>query len=506
VLYRLPDVETALERGKPVYIVEGEKDADRLSVLPGVAAATTCPGGAGKWRTEYTEVFKGVAAHVVIVQDDDEPGVSHAREVAGQLLPHVESLVVLKPKGKDLSEHLDAGLDEMDLQPVYCTWDPVDGQAAWLGRFPLEPYAVPAPRPQPAVGSEASRETSVAQPRHPGYQLMSEVQPRAVEWLWPGYIPLRHLTVLDGDPGTGKSTLALDIAARVTTGASMPLGTSGSVQPRRVLVLTAEDVVESTVRARLVCAGADLDLVATPTDQAIKVPEGLEDLLQELRPALVIIDPLMAYISPKLDSNNDQQVRQVLTPLANLAKRYNTAIVVVRHLNKTTDRRALHRGGGSIGIVGAARSGLLLAPKPDDEHLRVLVPTKSNLSEAAPAIGFRLVTTGAAARLQWQSVGHGITADVLARGPIDEVERSALDEAEDYLRDALVDGPAYSSEIRHGADELGISEASLRRAKKSLGVRSRKEKGALHGRTFLELPSDTQQPVMQHREETQDAA
>jgi hypothetical protein len=238
--------------------------------------------------------------------------------------------------------------------------------------------------------------------------LVADVDRELVRWLWPGRIPRGKVTVLDGDPGTGKSTLTLTIAAKVTTGSPFPDG----ARPERgdVILLSAEDDIGDTIRPRLEAAGADLarcwvlpdvhpevepgkELKEPPPPRPPELPADLpllENLVKSKVAALVIIDPIAAFLSGAVDMHRDQDVRRALAPMVYMAARTGTAVVIVRHMNKGQGT-ALYRGSGSIGIVGAARSGLLVAPDPDDDSRRILASSKSNLAKEPDALAYRIV-------------------------------------------------------------------------------------------------------------------
>jgi hypothetical protein len=202
---------------------------------------------------------------------------------------------------------------------------------------------------------------------------LADVEPQRVEWLWKGRIPLGKLTVIDGDPGTGKSAMVNDIVARISAGRAMPDNSPAEVGG--AVLLNAEDGLSDTVRPRLEAAGADLQrvlaLATTPDKDGIErllsLPEDIPVLrrgVEQVGARLVVVDPLMAFLSGSVDSHRDQDVRRALAPLARLAEETGAAVVAVRHLTKTEGSNPLYRGGGSIGIVGAARSALLVAKAP----------------------------------------------------------------------------------------------------------------------------------------------
>lgn len=328
---------------------------------------------------------------------------------------------------------------------------------------------------------------------------LSGVAPEDVQWLWPGRLPLGKVAILDGDPGLGKTTLALDLAARLTTGRALPDGWPCAAGG--VVILSAEDGLADTIRPRLEAAGADctrvlaLEAIDQLIDQRIEqrplaLPTDLDVLEQtivEAEARLVIIDPIMAYLDGAVNANRDQDVRRALAPLAALAGRTGACVLCIRHLNKMPGANALYRGGGSIGIIGAARAGLLVAPDPADETRRVLAVTKNNLAAPAPALLYRLeaVGNGSVARIAWEGTS-GHTAATLLAQPGNGEERHELTDAESFLLDALRDGPRLARDVLTDGRQAGIGERTLKRAKASLRVDSRKQG---QGGWTWELPS-----------------
>ena len=227
------------------------------------------------------------------------------------------------------------------------------------------------------AGPEALLDELAAQPPwQPPERLgirLDTVTPEHVSWLWPGRLPLGKVSLLDGDPGLGKSTVTLDIAARVSQGWAMPDGT-GEGEPAGVVIVSAEDGLADTIVPRLVAAGADLSRIVAldkvPDDEGghpFVIPDDmpfLERAIADAGARLVIIDPLMAFLSGSTNSHRDQDVRRALARVHDIAERAGAVLWVVRHLNKTTGGPAVYRGGGSIGIIGAARSGLLGGARP----------------------------------------------------------------------------------------------------------------------------------------------
>ena len=311
----------------------------------------------------------------------------------------------------------------------------------------------------------------------PAGKLLSEVEPERVEWLWPRRIPRSKITVLDGDPDNGKSVLTTDLAARVTAGLDLPDGTP--TETAGAVLVSAEDGASDTIRPRFDAAGGDPTRASLLGDEEpFAIPDDiprLERAVRQVGAALVVIDPIMAFFSDDVNSNRDQDVRRTLTPLKQMAERTGAAVVLVRHLNKTPGGNPLYRGGGSIGIIGAARSGMVVGRHPDDDELRVLAGQKNNLSLPPESLAYRIETAdNGAARIAYEGVSEA-TAGQLLRVPVDEEEKSALSEAKEFLLSELKGRPMSMKAVERNAREAGISPRTLKRAKQALGVKSVKE-------------------------------
>jgi hypothetical protein len=317
---------------------------------------------------------------------------------------------------------------------------------------------------------------------------LADVTPTPVSWLWPGYLPLGKLAVLDGDPGLGKSSVTLDLAARVSTAQPLPDGAVSDLPgPGGVVLLSAEDGLADTIRPRLEAAGADVQRVVALTGVADVSPgsgevdvrpptiadlDPIEEAIHRVAARLVIVDPFMAYLADQVRSFQDQSVRRALAPLAELAERRGVVVLVVRHLNKSGGDQALYRGGGSIGIVGAARAGLLIAADPDDPARRILASVKSNLAQPPPALAYRLVEApNRAVRVEWLGTTTH-TANQLLAMPAGVDAPGPQAEALAFLREVLADGPVAASEVQQQARAAGISPRTLNRAKQVAGVRA----------------------------------
>jgi hypothetical protein len=307
----------------------------------------------------------------------------------------------------------------------------------------------------------------------------STIERERVRWLWPERIPLGMLTMLVGDPGLGKSLLTCGMAASVSRAGA------------GVLMITAEDSLSVTVRPRLEAAGADLDRVhpmilrRDGVEEGVALPDDVADvdmLVRHTGARLVVIDPLMAHLPAEVNSWRDQSVRTALAPLYRMAQERDCSVVVVMHLNKMKGADPLHRVGGSIGIPGAVRSALLLARDPDDPdgergNRRVLAHVKSNISTLAPSLSYEIepvLLPGddrvATARLRELGESEHSGHDLLD-APRGE-ERSALDEAVAFLEAELAEGEEEARQVQSAARAAGISDMTLKRARRQLGVES----------------------------------
>jgi RecA-family ATPase len=330
--------------------------------------------------------------------------------------------------------------------------------------------------------------------------LLSGVEPEEVEWLWPSRLARGKVALVDGDPGLGKSAVTLDLAARLSAGQTFPDG--AECEPAGVVLLSGEDGLADTIRPRLDAAGADVSRVLALTtvpdenghDRYLSIPEDIpliEKGIERVGARLVVLDPLMAFLSGDANSHRDQDVRRALAPLAGLAERTGACILVVRHLNKVPGNNPLYRGGGSIGIIGAARMAFVVGKDPQDENRRVLASTKNNLAKPPKSLMFTLEKAeGGAVRVNWLGESEASAHQLLAT-PREEEHADARNEAAEFLNEVLARGPVAANQIKDEAKDAGISERTLWRAKKVLGVMAYREGGTGgrgNGRWFWKLP------------------
>lgn len=311
---------------------------------------------------------------------------------------------------------------------------------------------------------------------------LSDVVPEELTWLWKGFIPSGKITLLEGDPGLGKSTVTIDIAARVTTGRPFPDGTLS--EPGDVIMLNAEDDPSDTIRPRLEAAGGNPERA-----HIMRGADALADLersVRELDARLVIIDPLTAYFG-RLDSYKDQEVRSLLSPLGTIGQRYGVAILPIRHLNKNSRSSAIYRGGGSIGIGAAARSVLLVAQHPEHSERRLLSVVKSNLSERPRPVEFALEKVGTTTHVVWLGESQ-LSDDAISAGSVEAEDDGNF---ERILLEIVQDGPIPPKDAIARLREAGflLSERTLSRGRKRLGIKSQRVGFGPHAHYLWMLPA-----------------
>jgi hypothetical protein len=291
---------------------------------------------------------------------------------------------------------------------------------------------------------------------------VSAIRPEPVRMLT-AEIPRATTTVLTGLPGVGKSTTNLDLAARVSK--------SGET----VLILTAEDHLAAVIRPRLEAAGANLDLVRVAVID-MTFPDNVDALredIEELSAGLVIIDPLVAFISESVNSHRDHHVRRVLAPLGHLAEETGAAVVVVVHSNKGTSQDPLMRVSGSVGFTGAARTVIVAAEDPDDDTRRIFAVVKSNLVKkpvprAYRLVGVRLGEDISTSKVEW--LGDAPEVDLRTLLGTDRPQRKG-DQARSFLRESgVMDNAQPAADLQARAEQLGINHRTLRRAADELAI------------------------------------
>ena len=295
---------------------------------------------------------------------------------------------------------------------------------------------------------------------------MSDVELTPVEWLWKPYLPFGKLSVLQGNPGEGKTYFAMHLAAACTNGKLLP--NMERMEPFNVIYQTAEDGLGDTVKPRLIEAGADLDRVLVIDDSDVQLTlsdERIEKAIIENNARLVIIDPIQAYLGADVDMNRANEVRPIFMRLGQVAQRTGCAILLIGHLNKAAGMQSLQRGLGSIDIAAAVRSVMFIGKLKHDPTMRILTHEKSSLAPPGASLAFSLGDEGG---FRW--VGeYDITADEMLSG-IEPQRETKTQQAKDLICTLLAGGKQVLSEdIDKAALERGIPGRTVRDAKRELG-------------------------------------
>ena len=295
---------------------------------------------------------------------------------------------------------------------------------------------------------------------------MSDVELTPVDWLWKPYLPFGKLSVLQGNPGEGKTYFAMHLAAACTNGKLLP--NMERIEPFNVIYQTAEDGLGDTVKPRLIEAGADLDRVLVIDDSEVQLTlsdERIEKAIIENNARLVIIDPIQAYLGADVDMNRANEVRPIFMRLGQVAQRTGCAILLIGHLNKAAGMQSLQRGLGSIDIAAAVRSVMFIGKLKHDPTMRILTHEKSSLAPPGVSLAFSLGDEGS---FRW--VGeYDITADEMLSG-IEPQRETKTQQAKDLICALLAGGKRVLSEdIDKAALERGIPGRTVRDAKRELG-------------------------------------
>jgi putative DNA primase/helicase len=474
--YRLPEL-IAAKPEEPIWICEGEKDADSLAALG--LLATTNSGGAGKWTADLNHWFAGKQI-VYLLEDNDAAGRTHVSKVATALHGVVPNISMISfpelPEHGDVSDWLDQGHTRSEL----------------LARAKTARKSTPA---------------HLRSGRASGYEMQS------VEWLWKYRIAKGALNVLAGLPDKGKGLTWCNIVARVTTGGMWPAD-EGRASKGNVIIFSAEDDIRRTVIPRLMGAGADLERIemvemmrnSDGTERMFNLVSDLPALKAKIEEVgdviLVVIDPVAAYLGVgKIAAGSNTDVRGVLSPLTKLAEEKQTAILAVMHFNKKADiTNALLRIADSIAYTAIARSIYVAVNDPTDEAAYLFVKAKCNLAPrdlpalrytiSAHQVGFdkKLNKPIEAPFIIWDENGVQITALEAMEAEAGGARGNAKNEAEEFLRFRLANGPVPAEKIYAEAKAQCIAIATLRRAKKDLHIISEKERGKVEGEWCWRAP------------------
>ena len=306
---------------------------------------------------------------------------------------------------------------------------------------------------------------------------MEQVEIEKIDWLLYPFIPFGKVTIVQGDPGEGKTTMVLQIIAKLTKGeAVLPSGSDEpaleaktvDLEPVNVIYQTAEDGLGDTIKPRLLSAGADCSrvMVIDDNDQALTMMDArLEEAIIKTKARLVVLDPIQGFLGAAVDMHRANEIRPLMKRVAVLAEKYHCAIILIGHMNKNSNGKSSYRGLGSIDFQAAARSVLIVGRIKDEPEIRVVCHVKSSLAPEGKSIAFRLdKDTG----FEW--IGeYDISADDLLSG---DNRGQKIHEAKEFLKEILVFGSVAQTKVAEEAESRGIKKKTLWNAKKELEIES----------------------------------
>lgn len=329
--------------------------------------------------------------------------------------------------------------------------------------------------PEPATPEYRTETVPSDEYKHREIFFMDMVQAKETEWLWYPYIPYGKITIIQGDPGEGKTTLALNIAAKLTRGELPHEG----CEPRRVMFQTAEDGVADTVKPRLEAAGADCSKIWSFNESLVEISmndASLGSKLKITRTKLAIFDPIQAYLGADVDMHRANEIRPVMLRLAEAAEQSGCAIVLIGHMNKASGMKAAYRGLGSIDLTAAARSVLTVVRDRKDKDRRIMMQIKNSLAREGSPLAFRFDGKGG-----FLCEGEcDADVDEMLMG-VGEVRPKQSDMARKFLLAELKDGKVMpAKDLIEQAKKIGVNYGMLKREKEKLGIISFKIDNVWH--------------------------
>ena len=436
-----------------VIVCEGEKDANTITQLKIGVLATTAPTGKGAWPDTITQYFKSFKKATFLYDVGAEKDVKKHAATLKKAFPEMHIFIASMPmdkEGSDITDYLETQKGEKAKQMALL--DVLDKTKEFKVEDILE-----------------DRVHIIN---------VDEVEAKPIRWLWHHVFPIGKVSLLVGDGGAGKSYFANYMASRITTGRDW-IDQDGNQPIGKVLIITTEDGVADTIKARAILMGTDqanlkiIDGVSEGISKDVmsltigKNIRQVEKAIAEIgNVRLLVFDPITEFIG-NIDDHRAAPTRTALAPLAALAEKYNIAILIISHLNKDDAKKLIYRTTGSQSYVNMARAVWAIAEDEETEDRRFLMPVKQNLSKKPPALAFS-ITNGQGIVFEKEPVK--VIADQVFGTEDQRYERSQLDEAKTFLFDLLELGSVRANEIFKEAHQAGISEKTLRRAKSALNV------------------------------------
>lgn len=431
----------AAEENTPVFYVEGEKDVNTLRKLGYLA---TTAGGIKDWKKDYALYFKG--RHVVILPDNDKPGLELKDQIIKDLAPVAQSVkwaITSKADKGDVTDYLNEGHTPEELAELIAGAKDANGEAF----------------------------CTIS---------LSDVEEKTPEWLITGYIPRGQITILAGDGGAGKTSAWCAIAAAVSSGKPSFLEQDiaqafPARSPEKVFFLSTEDSIEHTLVSKLKKNGADMKNIKTlpisdfDTFSRVKFGSGtLESLIAQERPALMIFDPLQGFLDASVRMAERNAMRSALSSLISYGEKYGTTSLIVAHSNKQSSVYGRRRISDSADIWDIARSVLMLGVTEED-GTRYISQEKSNYAALSQTVLFSIEN----GEINFKSYTDKRDRDYVLAADYAKFQSPQRSEAKDFILDFLKDGERPVAELDETAEAIGISKATLKRAKTDLNKENR---------------------------------
>jgi putative DNA primase/helicase len=474
VPYHLPELLQAVATHELIAICEGEKDADNVRRHFGMPA-TCSVGGEGQvkyWKELYKQHFRD--ARVAIFPHKDRAGKKYAKTVAQALDAFAVSIKIVElpelKEGGDISDWIQAGGTREQLDELVAAAPELKGDKM-------------------AASSDM----------YIGHVPTSEINPENVDWLWWPYLAKGTVAMLDGDPGVGKSLLTILLASVISKGWSLPDQQGKLILTTNlsdVLLFASEDSAKFTIRPRIDRSGGDPTRIHLVTGLfgesgedigfTLEHVDALRDKLRELHPALVILDPIQAYLG-KIDMHRANETRPLMSALGKTAEEFMSCILCVRHPAKPGQGtgKVLLRGLGSVDLIGAARTGLFVEDHPLDRNKVLLMQSKSNLGPK----GRTQIFSRADGTFEWAGVTRADAEAICGvnRGPDPYSQLEALFRLEEILGTGV---PQPSSDVEEQlTQDSDMSHKTIMRARKRLGVQANRQRTNGEDKWYLHLPS-----------------
>lgn len=315
------------------------------------------------------------------------------------------------------------------------------------------------------------------------YIKYADVETKEIEWLWFPYLPKGMVSIVQGDPKNGKTFMLIDIISRITRGDYKPLS-NDKFEIGNVIFQNSDDPIEYSLKKRFEQQNADTEKVFAIDENTKKLYfkdlSRLEKLIKEQKPVLIVIDPIQAYMGDG-DSNSMVQVRNALAPLKTLAEEYNVAIVLVQHLKKGNETKAIYKGAGSIGFVGFARS-MVMVVKDTENDERLFIHTTSNVAKEGNCLSYKITENG----LEWLEDKGEVNADELAN----QNTNTKLENAKNFILGCIASKKEISAtELQQLCDIGSFSERTFNGARSYLNKNNKIHSYKKNGKTYWSLSS-----------------